>query len=602
MKKLAMLTLLLIISIPLMAMEDDSEIITVETEWSPEKQELNEYPVIPEEVIITSNSGYTQNDYVEENNIINSEPIWETLRIMNNEERANSEISLELEDNVSQEVIDMVSWIEYLWNNGNYEEALLHFSELELLTDCKEIAIANSWRKPIPTMEQSDWGTDVRIGNRDSIYVNVLDIHLSSGNLFAILLFQQGSNYYISINLSTNGGTSWIETCYMYDSYKKNDIDAVVCADHCYIAYPFGNYQNHARIRRVKASDGTIDTFPNGQYVIEVFNNTIPDSIKEVAIISNEVNSRLYYFAITANGTLKNYWSTQDATSWHEYSTGVTNADRGLDATYNVGFDSLYIIASCICGNVLRIVARSASGTWYGIHNYYLGPNTRVSSIGAYKDTITCVFEINTPNFNVAYTVSYNGGANWSTFIFDNVIRFEYPDLTARNGGGVGVVYRRLYSSQLRYSWRNYSGYWQTQLNIANKSPTRKPCIEYLGNGHYGVVYLSNSSPIRGAYFDRNYPLGITENILPFKDIQTIKLAPNPSNGRAILSYQVGKEGNVNISVYDASGREVLNLLNEVKGVGSYELNIDENLTSGFYFIKIQTPLGINTKTMTITR
>ncbi|MEO0095003.1 MAG: T9SS type A sorting domain-containing protein [candidate division WOR-3 bacterium] len=85
----------------------------------------------------------------------------------------------------------------------------------------------------------------------------------------------------------------------------------------------------------------------------------------------------------------------------------------------------------------------------------------------------------------------------------------------------------------------------------------------------------------------------------------TIKLilAPNPSNGNAKIFYQINKSGNVRISVYDASGRLVNNLINEKKPAGTHTLNLDNReLPNGIYFVRVETPEGTATKTMTIVR
>ncbi|MEE8597749.1 MAG: T9SS type A sorting domain-containing protein, partial [bacterium] len=62
-------------------------------------------------------------------------------------------------------------------------------------------------------------------------------------------------------------------------------------------------------------------------------------------------------------------------------------------------------------------------------------------------------------------------------------------------------------------------------------------------------------------------------------------------------------EGNVNISVFDAAGRSVSTLVNETKPAGEYTFTLNnQNLAAGIYFVRVQTPDGLNTQTMTIIR
>jgi hypothetical protein len=62
---------------------------------------------------------------------------------------------------------------------------------------------------------------------------------------------------------------------------------------------------------------------------------------------------------------------------------------------------------------------------------------------------------------------------------------------------------------------------------------------------------------------------------------------PNPFTAQTSIRYEVAAEGNISISVYDASGRVVANLVNDVLPKGSYTADFDgANLTPGLYFAK----------------
>ncbi|MBA7556048.1 hypothetical protein ES705_48745 [subsurface metagenome] len=59
----------------------------------------------------------------------------------------------------------------------------------------------------------------------------------------------------------------------------------------------------------------------------------------------------------------------------------------------------------------------------------------------------------------------------------------------------------------------------------------------------------------------------------------------------------------MNISVFDAAGRSVSTLVNETKPAGDYTFTLkNQNLAAGIYFVRVQTPEGVNTKSMTIIR
>ncbi len=63
---------------------------------------------------------------------------------------------------------------------------------------------------------------------------------------------------------------------------------------------------------------------------------------------------------------------------------------------------------------------------------------------------------------------------------------------------------------------------------------------------------------------------------------------PNPFNPGTKINYQIPTDGRVNISVFDNSGREVANLVNEFKTAGYYTADFNaSSLSSGVYFYRI---------------
>ncbi len=70
-----------------------------------------------------------------------------------------------------------------------------------------------------------------------------------------------------------------------------------------------------------------------------------------------------------------------------------------------------------------------------------------------------------------------------------------------------------------------------------------------------------------------------------------IHLAPNPSENMARLSYTLANDGAVLITLYDATGRLVKNLMNETQSAGDYAFVLNNGeLSAGVYFVRIETP------------
>lgn len=63
---------------------------------------------------------------------------------------------------------------------------------------------------------------------------------------------------------------------------------------------------------------------------------------------------------------------------------------------------------------------------------------------------------------------------------------------------------------------------------------------------------------------------------------------PNPFNPSTKISFSIPKSGFVNLKIYDMTGREITNLINEQLQAGSYEVDFNaSHLSSGVYYYKL---------------
>ena len=74
---------------------------------------------------------------------------------------------------------------------------------------------------------------------------------------------------------------------------------------------------------------------------------------------------------------------------------------------------------------------------------------------------------------------------------------------------------------------------------------------------------------------------------------------PNPYNPTTTINYQIKEMGNVNITVFDALGRTVKVLVNDVKQPGDYNILFDgSNLSNGVYYYRMNSGKFVETKKM----
>lgn len=119
-------------------------------------------------------------------------------------------------------------------------------------------------------------------------------------------------------------------------------------------------------------------------------------------------------------------------------------------------------------------------------------------------------------------------------------------------------------------------------------------------NGGY-LVYREYAQP--SVWCDAyNFTTGINE--YETTDIYDyMRLAPNPVREITRLSFTLSNPGNVNVKLYDATGQLMRSIIDETKPAGEYAINIEKgNLAAGIYFVRVETPKGVSTKTMAIVR
>jgi hypothetical protein len=526
-------------------------------------------------------------------------PVWTALEQMNGDERANSCIEIELPGDAGPQARASAVAVTDLWNCGRYEEALASFRRLGDLVNPGQIAIGNCWRTPVPTMQTTLWGNDVRVGNRHSITLVAFDVHRDFGTLSSVLLYQEvpGAPHYWSFNHSPNGGVGWVETFVWYASYGLRSLSTSVLMDYCYVGYGATDPNREARLRRFSSVNGVPIKFgsDHDEMYVTVYTTRTNDSIKEIALTSNqdEFDNRLYYVALLYRGAIKYiYNSDTTAVRWDtSTATGVTNAANGLDACYSEGAESTFVwISFYDQSGSLRVIGRRGSGFTSFLTRPTGGGNH--TSIGAYHDTILCAFDY--PVLGVVrYEANYEGGRPNSIWrsgypAGDTTTSSESPDVALRKGGGEGFIYcYHTPTRELRYVRRDYSGEWSTPVAIADCEPAyNRPAIEYLGSGAYGVVYLKQSD--RTACFDRSdWVMSIAEQRRLVMEENILNVIPNPLTGHGQVCYTLNHAARLRVQVYDRTGSVVRTLFHGHSPEGRQSLRFDAaNIVPGVYFVR----------------
>jgi hypothetical protein len=442
-----------------------------------------------------------------------------------------------------------------------------------------------------PVLSSERWEDDIRIGDKDSVTAVAFDVDYSTGNLFAAIQNTESGIDFCTVYMSSDTGKTWMETGFIGPGIGA--IDAAVFVGYFYVAYSIGDA---IYARRFSTSNGAYDAV-SGTDTLPAYSG---GDVKEIALASGEgfpFNRFLHCFAIFSDNRLRYYYASTPG-SW-AYGAPALNADRGLDACCNDGYEgSPSKLAWCSyigTNDSVYIVATGGGFSYYGpltdvawsIHGDYS------TSIGAYRDTVMVLYPYITGEF--AYSVnscaSYNGGNSWEyegSLFGPSGATYCASAITARKGEGFGVVITD-YNYGL-YRHRDYpAGVWSDTVHFTDDmvKPQVKPAIEHIATNSYGIVYVDY--PAQGAFFDiSQWPeSGIEENT---PGEMLLSATPSLFSSRTSIEYILPTQQNISLDVYDVSGSHVKKLASGNIPAGSYSAVWDGKdasgnpVASGMYF------------------
>ncbi len=237
-------------------------------------------------------------------------------------------------------------------------------------------------------------------------------------------------------------------------------------------------------------------------------------------------------------------------------SPGWIELGRFKVNTSNVWERRSFVIPSSALGARLAIRYSVVNGGRFGVNSWYIGIDAlRVQGSGVLPVELASFASIITNN---------NVTLNWSTASETNNSGF---DIERSITNGQWSVVGNVVGNGTTTSPKNYS-FTDRNLNSGIYNYRLKQ-IDY--NGNFEYFNLSNEVIVgvpRSFELSQNYP--------------------NPFNPSTKIDFQLTIDGNVNISVYDNSGKEVMTIVNEFKTAGYYSVNLNaSSLSSGVYFYKI---------------
>ncbi len=463
----------------------------------------------------------------------------ERLRAWDDATRRNAQLQVELPASVSDATTDLAHEIEALWSAGQYDWAITQLQWLE--ASGTPAALGVGWRTPQPVGTERAFA-DARIGTRTGGVSTALDYDAASGKLFAVVRWDTDNGW--ALHRSNTDGETWTELYFWYAGAGQHavDVDLAVVSDYVYVGYVPSDFAGEARLRRIVASTGLVDSTYGYEVVLDAGANTITD----VALASNADSSdnRVYYAVRQSDNAVRFAWDVStDGTTFTEASPADAAAVGGLDMHWNWSYATYFMFVSYIgTDSRIHVLRQNGAGWSEAASATFDGTHTR-SAISAWDDHVICVHELQmTYGQGIRYFISHDGGDTWDFFNYvaepsSGESAYQMADVTARGGAGTAIVYTHEVGEPddvlVRYR-RNYApGLWHDPIRVnandvstgswtaLNWTPRDTASNNELS---YGLIYFNGTIP----YFDRlQYRPGDTncDGRVTFADIDPFVLA-----------------------------------------------------------------------------
>jgi hypothetical protein len=492
-------------------------------------------------------------------------PFWNILAEMTPAERANAHIDFELDPGQPEPVVELAREIEALWNSGSWDAALARLPELAARSGANHPPLGIAWRKPVP--EATLGIGPYPIGTRDSVYVLDFEVDWRVTRRFYCVLGFEGDGHTsrMSVNLSTDLGRTWSEVYLLGGyTYKLADVAGRIMISWYWLTYTGGlsGAPNHALwSRKFWVGDGSPDTFRNGAESYNFHNTPAADTIKELAMVSNQLpaNGTIYLLALTAADSLRFFtMPTNNDTAWETTRLAFTDARAGLDACWPDNWlsgDTALMYVSYVGRNDSVCVNRMIlGGAWERIRAVAAQPSGYITSVAAHKDTVMIAYS---DDGRIRYQLKRGGGV-WVTGSppQDTTLTNTIPDVSGEGGyfhlvyrdnTGKGWYTRRTYDS---YTWdpaKRFDGDTIMALGI-------KPDVRWTGRAETAGVAWGGivSGPGAHAFYSCFDYSAVAE---PETGTPIPALGARPSRSGVIIRYSLDRPGPVTLRARDVTGR-----------------------------------------------
>jgi PKD repeat protein len=285
--------------------------------------------------------------------------------------------------------------------------------------------------------------------------------------------------------------------------------------------------------------------------------------------------------------TLKHLYEDGNYTVVLNATNGSCSDSKQMQITIAEAPEASFMVNNTVCqGNATDFTNTSSNGSGTPSYSWMFGS----SGTSAVKDpsytfpgagTFDVWLKVNSgscsDSVKMAVTVNPNPVASF-TFAYTSLVNQRQVNYTPTN------------STYSTYLWNFGDG---------NNSNQLAPVYSYLSNGPFQVTL--NVTDANGCV-NTSAPQTVSFNVSAGQVMSksfSFDVYPNPFRNQATIAYNLVKGGNVEVKLFDMTGKEIAVLANAAQNEGSYELSFSAaqyNLAAGTYFVRLSLNGEVQTK------
>ncbi|MCK4321322.1 T9SS type A sorting domain-containing protein, partial [candidate division WOR-3 bacterium] len=477
----------------------------------------------------------------------------------------------------------------------------------------------------IPEIESHRWfPSDIRIRPSGSQGF-CPSMGIDGNDLYCALLCPAGGSFpyqYIRIYKSTDFGATWSSWMAFYSSASAYNIPSLaVTHDNIVVAFVRSSYGNIGVYWRKKDGSNsgwaTIDggTHPSLNKWSDANYNPNAAYLKNGDVM----------FASTSDQGAS--WNTPEVVASGSYDIKF---DGAITTAYANSSTRYYVV--CYFDGSYTYVSRGRNGTWsqvFQISVPYEYPSIRGLQYSSYHTVLLMYGDwYHSGQRDLAFAFSYDYGEPgtwqahyWNEPSYDQLWPIVgnpntiYSDWFTIAAWGYNYPTENMVIN-IRHYYNDIVGNYEWHWSSANCTP---PYL-YSDEGKIGLAYRASDGMGYTAFEDRRDGYlntyfnwgddpGVEESTYSKRTPFYLKQNhPNPVSSMTVIKYALPKSYEVEMKIFDVSGKEIGVILNEHQEAGSYKVNWDiRNITerllpNGVYFYRLKTGDFTETKKMVVVR